>query len=161
MARSEKSAEKIKLLGATPVVCELGKVTIDDLNDCEMVIHAAAFTKDWGSKEEIWETTVYGTKQLLKVAKEAGVKKLIHISTEAILFVGEDLNNIDESYPYPTQSKFLYSESKLEAERLVLNENVDNLFEVSVIRPRFVWGPGDQTILPVLVNMVQQIDSCG
>lgn len=156
MARSEKSAEKIKALGAVPIICELGEVTIDNLKDCEMIIHAAAFTRDWGSKEEIWKATVNGTRQLLEVAKKAGIKRFIHISTEALLFVGQDLNNIDESYPYPAKSEFLYSESKLESEKLALNANADNLFEVSVIRPRFVWGPGDQTVLPILVDMVER-----
>lgn len=121
-----------------------------------MIIHAAAFTKEWGTREEFWKATVHGTRQLIDAAKGAGIKKFIHLSTEAILFTGQDLDNIDETYPYPTKSKFLYSESKLEAEKVALNANVPGTFEVSVLRPRLVWGPGDQTVLPVLVNMVRQ-----
>lgn len=156
MARSASSAEKIKALGAIPVSCELGKVEPKHLQNCDTIIHAAAFTKEWGTKEEFWEATVHGTKQLIEVAKECGVKRFLHISTEAVLFVGEDLNNIDETYPYPTKSKFLYSESKLEAEKLVMNANASGVFEVMVIRPRLVWGPGDQTVLPILVNMIKE-----
>lgn len=88
--------------------------------------------------------------------KKSGIKRFLHISTEALLFMGEDLNNIDETYPYPKKSKFLYSESKLEAEKLVLAAHENNVFEIMVIRPRLVWGPGDHTVLPVLVNMVKQ-----
>jgi nucleoside-diphosphate-sugar epimerase len=155
MARSEKAAEKVKQLGAIPVLCELGKVKEENLSGCEMVIHSAAFIKEWGTRKEFWETTVEGTRQLLDVSRKAGVKKFIQISTEALLFTGQDLNNVDETYPYPTQSKFLYSESKLEAEKLALASNAPG-FEVSVIRPRLVWGPGDQTVLPVLINMIKQ-----
>ncbi|MFM1753775.1 MAG: hypothetical protein RLZZ236_714 [Bacteroidota bacterium] len=155
MARSKESEELVKSYGATPVICKLGAVKKEHLADCEMVIHAAAFTKEWGSKKDYWQTTVEGTRQLLEIAKEAGIKKIIHISTEAILFTGKDLNEIDESYPYPSKSNFLYSESKLEAEKLALSMNNDD-FQVSVIRPRLVWGPGDQTILPVVIDMVEK-----
>ena len=107
-------------------------------------------------KKNIWKTTVDGTKQLIDIAKKSEIKRFLHISTEAVLFVGNDLNNIDESYPLPVKSKFLYSESKLEAEKLVMNSNSNGMFEVMVIRPRLVWGPEDQTVLPILVNMIKQ-----
>lgn len=156
MARSEKAIEKVKELGAIPVHCDLLSITAQHLQGCDLIIHAAAFTKEWGTREEFWTSTVQGTGHLIDVAKEAGVKRFIHISTEAILFTGHDLNDIDETYPYPAHSKFLYSESKLEAEKLVLNANSDGVFETSVIRPRLVWGPGDETVLPVLINMIKQ-----
>jgi nucleoside-diphosphate-sugar epimerase len=40
------------------------------------------------------------------------------------------------------------------AERLVLDANRDG-FETVVIRPRFVWGEGDTTLLPEMVEMVR------
>lgn len=156
MARSQSSADKVLKMGAIPVRCELGSVKPEDLMNCDTIIHAAAFTKEWGTKEEFWEPTVNGTRQLLEVAKQAGVKKFLHISTEALLFTGQDLDDIDETYPYPEKSKFLYSGSKLEAEKLVLAANEPGIFEVLVLRPRFVWGPNDQTVLKVLVEMVKE-----
>ncbi len=156
MCRSESAAEKVKQMGAIPVYCELGNVEEKHLQNCDTIIHAAAFTKEWGTRDEFWQTTVDGTKQLIDIAKKSGIKRFLHISTEAVLFVGNDLNNIDESYPLPVKSKFLYSESKLESEKLVMNSNSDGMFEVMVIRPRLVWGPGDQTVLPILINMIKQ-----
>jgi nucleoside-diphosphate-sugar epimerase len=126
MARSEKSAQKVTELGAKAVLCELGALRKEHLAGCDMIIHAAAFTKEWGTRTEFFETTVDGTKQLLETAKEAGVKRFLHISTEAVLFAGQDLNDIDESYPYPNKSKFLYSESKLEAEKPLLSRVEQN-----------------------------------
>lgn len=155
MARSEKSAQKVKNIGAKPVLCELGKVNLEHIDDCEIIIHSAAFVKEWGTRAEFWKTTVEGTKQLLEVAKKNKVKQFLHISTEALLFTGQDLENIDETYPYPQKSRFLYSESKLEAEKLALSHNQNGVFEVSVIRPRLVWGPGDLTILPNLIEKIK------
>lgn len=154
MARSKESEEVVKSYGAKAVICKLGEVKKEHLADCEMIIHAAAFTKEWGSKKDFWQTTVEGTRQLLEIAKEAGIKKFIHLSTEAILFTGHDLNEIDESFPYPSKSNFLYSESKLEAEKVALSMN-NATFQVSVIRPRLVWGPGDQTVLPAVIEMIK------
>lgn len=156
MCRTISAAEKVKEIGAIPVYCELGKVEEIHLQNCDTIIHAAAFTKEWGTRGEFWKTTVEGTKQLLEIAKKSGIKRFLHISTEAVLFVGNDMNNIDESYPLPIKSKFLYAESKLEAEKLVMNSNSNGIFEVMVIRPRLVWGPGDQTILPIMINMIKQ-----
>jgi nucleoside-diphosphate-sugar epimerase len=47
-----------------------------------------------------------------------------------------------------------YSSTKARAERLVLDANRDG-FETVVIRPRFVWGRGDTTLLPTMVEMVR------
>jgi nucleoside-diphosphate-sugar epimerase len=51
-------------------------------------------------------------------------------------------------------SPALYSATKARAEQAVLGANRDG-FETVVLRPRFVWGPGDTTLLPVMVEMVR------
>jgi nucleoside-diphosphate-sugar epimerase len=86
-------------------------------------------------------------------ARDAGVKRFIHIGTEAALFYGQHMRDIDESYPYPKSSPFLYSATKAAAEQRVLAANASGFTTIS-IRPRFVWGPGDQTILPALIKLV-------
>jgi nucleoside-diphosphate-sugar epimerase len=90
---------------------------------------------------------------LLDVAKRAGVRRFVHIGTEAVLFAGQDMHDIDETYPYPTSTPFLYSETKAEAERRVLAAN-DPAFTTISLRPRFIWGPGDLTILEATKEMV-------
>lgn len=156
MARSEQSLEKVEARGATGVPCELGKIQPEHLKDCEVVIHAAAFVEPWGTREQFWQTNVVGTEQLLEVAKEANVKRFIHIGTEAALFNGQDLVDIDETYPYPTPQKYLYSETKAEAEKRVLAANVPGTFETISLRPRLVWGPNDTTILPNIIQLVDK-----
>jgi nucleoside-diphosphate-sugar epimerase len=153
MSRAPQSDAAIAALGATPVRCELGALTTEHLAGCDAVIHCAAFVKQWGTRDRFWQTNVEGTQQLLQVARDAGVKRFIHIGTEAALFYGQHMRDIDESYPYPRSSPFLYSATKAAAEQRVLAANAPGFTTIS-IRPRFVWGPGDQTILPVLVKMV-------
>jgi nucleoside-diphosphate-sugar epimerase len=154
MSRSERSDEGLRALGATPVRCELGAVKPEHLTGCDVVIHCAAFVKQWGTREEFWRTNVDGTAQLLQAARQAGVARFIHVGTEAALFHGQHMREMDETYPYPTSTPFLYPETKAAAEKLVLAANAPG-FETISLRPRFVWGPGDQTILPVVKKMVK------
>jgi nucleoside-diphosphate-sugar epimerase len=154
LSRSEGSDAAIRAAGATPVRGELGSVAPESIAGSEAVIHCAAFVKQWGTREQFWSANVEGTRQLLQAARQAGVKRFIHIGTEAALFHGQHMRDIDERYPYPAHTPFLYSETKAAAEKLVLAANAPGFTTLS-IRPRFVWGPGDQTILPVLETMVR------
>ena len=154
LSRSEGSDATIRALGATPVRGELGSVPADAIVGSEAVIHCAAYVKQWGTREQFRTANVEGTRQLLQVARHAGARRFIHIGTEAALFHGQHMRDIDERYPYPAHTPFLYSETKAAAEKLVLAANAPGFATLS-IRPRFVWGPGDQTILPVLEAMVR------
>jgi len=155
MARSERSAEKVAGFGATPVHCSLEHVTADHLEGVDAIVHCAAFVEEWGTREQFWSMNVEGTRQLLEVARQAGVKRFVHIGTEAALFDGSDLVDVDESHPYPAKQRFLYSETKAEAERLVLAANGPEFTTLS-LRPRFVWGPRDTSVLPAVLRMVEE-----
>jgi nucleoside-diphosphate-sugar epimerase len=56
----------------------------------------------------------------------------------------------DESVPLRPDSPVNYSATKAEAEQLVRDANGDGI-ETVVVRPRFVWGAGDTTLLPEIV----------
>jgi len=155
MSRSEKSDAAIRKLGAKPVRCELGRVEANHLKGIDAIVHAAAFVEQWGSRADFWNANVTGTEQLMAAAQEARVKRFIFIGTEACLFHGQDMLDIDESYPYPAATPYLYSLTKGEAEKRVIAANAKGFATLS-IRPRLVWGTGDKTILPVLVDMIQK-----
>lgn len=155
MARSEDAQAQVRALGATPVRCALGQVERDCLEGVDAVVHCAARAEDWGTREQFWTANVDGTRQLLDVARAAGVRRFVHIGTEAALFDGHALEGIDETWPYPARQRFHYSESKAEAERLVLAADAPGFTTIS-IRPRLVWGPGDRSVLPTLLDTVER-----
>ncbi len=155
MARSEESAAKIVSRGAEPVRCELGAVEPEHLEGSDVVIHAAAKLGDWGPREKFWRVNVDGTSQLLDTARAAGVKRFIHISTEAVLFRGQHLRQVEETHPYPERSPILYSETKAAAEKRVLAADGPALTTLA-LRPRLVWGPGDTTLLAAIARAVEQ-----
>ena len=77
----------------------------------------------------------------------------MHIGTEASVFDGAPLVDIDEDHPLKPDSPFPYSASKAVAERLVRDADSDGFTTVSV-RPRMVWGPEDRTILPIVLRIL-------
>ena len=155
MSRSEKSDATIKALGITPIRCALGAVTTEHLKDVDVIIHAAAKVEEWGPWADYWKLNVDGTTQLLETAKAAGVKTFIHIGTEASVFYGQSMRNIDETLPLALRSPYPYSRTKAHAEQAVLAANDENFRTISV-RPRMIWGPGDKTILPVVLEMIEK-----
>ncbi|MBP6013670.1 MAG: NAD-dependent epimerase/dehydratase family protein [Alphaproteobacteria bacterium] len=155
MSRSEKSDAVIRALGATPVRSALGEVKPEHLMGIDAVIHCAAHVEEWGPWADYWRINVEGTKQLLAVAKQAGVKRFVHIGTEAALFHGQPMVNVNETYPLSLNSPYPYSRTKAHAEKAVREaSDAKGGFTTIVLRPRMIWGEGDQTILPVVKEMV-------
>ena len=154
LARSEGSAQAVSAFGATAVHGSLEDVDASLLDGVDLVIHAAAFVSEFGTRAQFEAANVLGTQRLLDAARTAGVSRFLVISTEAVLFAGTALVDIDETVPYPRRTPFLYSETKARAEALVLEANADGFTTLS-LRPSFVWGPRDTTVLPGLRRMVE------
>jgi nucleoside-diphosphate-sugar epimerase len=157
LARSDAAAQKVEALGAQAMAGDLsntGALT-DGARGCTVCFHAAAKVEDWGDPAEFERINVHGTRNVIVACREAGVGRLVHVGTEAALMAGEPLVNVDEAAPLRPDSPVLYSASKAKAEALVRAAN-DSALETVVVRPRFVWGNGDTTLLPALVDMVEK-----
>jgi hypothetical protein len=154
MSRSEASDAKIRALGAAPVRCDLLDVSAAHIDDAEAVLHCAAFVEQWGPKDAWKRFNVDGTAAMLAAAKQAGARRFIHISTESVLWRGQHLRNVDESYPLALNSPYPYSQTKARAEVLV-REATSADFTPVILRPRFIWGPGDTTLLPTIRAMAK------
>jgi nucleoside-diphosphate-sugar epimerase len=148
LARSDRAAARVSELGAEPVMGDLDDVRIED---CEVAFHAAAKAEDFGDPAEFERVNVQGTRNVVHACKAGGVRRLVHVGTEAALMAGQPLVNVDERAELRPDSPVLYSASKAKAEQIVRAAD----FETVVVRPRFVWGRGDTNLLPQIVAMVQ------
>ena len=157
MSRSSASDASIEALGAQAVRCDLTSLEPGVIPAVDAVVHAAAWVEPWGSREDYWHVNVDGTDRMLAAARGADARRFVHISTEAVLWKGQHLRDVDESHPYADSTPYLYAETKAEAERRVIaaNEGGDGLTTV-ILRPRFVWGPGDRTIVPEARTMIEK-----
>jgi nucleoside-diphosphate-sugar epimerase len=91
---------------------------------------------------------------LLNAAKRAGVKRFVHVSTEAVLVDDKPIIAADETRPRPERPIGLYPTTKGKAEALVQEMNSVE-FQTVICRPRFIWGAGDTSVLPQFVEAVK------
>jgi nucleoside-diphosphate-sugar epimerase len=155
LARSEGAVKRVRELGAKPVAGDLDDVAAlrTGADAVDVVLHCAAKADDWGAPEEFERVNVRGTESVLAAARDAGARRVVHVGTEAALMAGQPLVDIDEDTPLRPDSAALYPATKAKAELAVRAANGSRL-ETVVIRPRFVWGRGDTTLVPVLVELV-------
>lgn len=120
------------------------------VQDAERVYHCAALVGDWLSPEEVRRVNVEGTHHLLSACAAAGVGRLVYLSSLAVLGIGHH-HGTDESAPYRYTGD-AYSDSKIDSEQIVRQFAERGGLPTVILRPGFVYGPGDRQFLPRLLD---------
>ncbi len=123
--------------------------------NCQVVFHVAAKAGVWGSFDSYHRVNVVGTENVIRACRELGIDRLIYTSSPSVTFDGTDQDGIDESAPYPQSFLAAYPATKALAEQSVLAANGPELATVS-LRPHLIWGPGDQHLLPRLLQRARK-----
>lgn len=157
LARSDAAAAAVTEAGAVPVRGDLDdRLAMEaGMRGADVVFHAAAYVKQHGPRADFFRINVGGTENALAAARAAGVKRFVHVGTEAVLADGRPIVRADETRPRAPRPAGLYPLTKGLAEAAVLAANGDALATV-VVRPRFIWGQGDTSLLPELVESVRR-----
>ena len=154
LVRSAAAEAAVTARGAVPVRGDLTDLDAlaAGMRGAELVVHCAArLTGGWADLADLHRTNVDGSRTVLQAARSAGVPRLVLVSTEQVVLGDRPLVDADESWPYPARWPGPYARTKAEAERLVLAATTPELATVAV-RPRMVWGRGDTTLLPALLD---------
>ncbi len=156
LARSRLSESEVRNHGADPVRGSLDdvKALVAGMKGCDVVFHAAAVVDEWGDEEDFQRVNVRGTATVLEAARASGVPRVVHVSTEAVLAGPAPLVRVNEMAPRPPQPYGPYARTKGQAEDAVLAANAPG-FATVVVRPRFVWGRGDTSVMPKVVDAVR------
>lgn len=117
----------------------------------DVVFHVAARAGIWGRFEDYHAPNVVGTDNVIAACRRHGVRKLVFTSSPSVVFHGADAEGVDESEPYPSRFLAHYPATKATAERAVMAAADAHLASVS-LRPHLIWGPGDNHLLPRLVE---------
>ncbi len=123
------------------------------VKDVEIVFHAGASVGDWVKKEEAFAVNVKGTENILNAALAANVKRFIGISSLAVLGM-KDHYETKEDAPYESTGDS-YCDSKIESEKLMLEFGRSHNLPVTVLRPGFIYGPGDNQLLPRILEALK------
>jgi nucleoside-diphosphate-sugar epimerase len=123
--------------------CDLAQVRDLDLHDrgIDVVLHLAAATK--GSEAEQFQDTVTGTSNLLNAARQAGIRRVIGISSMAVLDyrIVRPLTVIDERIGVAPRSARMgaYAAAKLRQEDLFSQFGLEEHSSCVILRPGLVY----------------------
>ena len=147
LARSDESAALVSAAGAIPIRGDLHDPAAlrAGAKGSELVFHAAALVSDWAPRREFERINVEGTRNVVQACEAAGIRRLVHVSSESAILSGRRLRGADETWPLQPRSRALYAASKARAE-IAIGEARG--VETVIVRPVLVWGPGDRTIRP-------------
>lgn len=125
----------------------LGKATAN----IDAIIHTAAKAGIWGPYDDYYQTNVSGTKNVITACRDNGIHKLVFTSSPSVTHADGDVEGADESLPYAEKYNSPYPATKALAEQAVMAANSPDLQTVC-LRPHLIWGPGDNHLLPHLLN---------
>jgi len=92
----------------------------EGMRGATQVIHLAAVA-DWESIQNpnVWDSIVEGTRNILVVARDCGVQRVLHVSSTAAINGTLQPRLLNENSPFTLpRSGFLYAHAKREAERI-------------------------------------------
>jgi len=157
MGRNLQAGLALSALGADFVPVDLTDraPTVEACRGVRAVIHAGALSSAWGKVRDFYETNVTGTEHVIAGCLAHGVDRLVYISSPSVLSRFEVQRGLDESQPLPERFVSVYSETKAQAERRV-QEARDRGLRTVILRPKAIYGPGDQAIFPRIVEAVSR-----
>ena len=158
LVRSPSKAEVLRELGCETVE---GSLSDEDairrgVQAADAVFHVGAAYKVGIPRSErpaLYNANVRGTERVLDAGIDAGVKRIVHVST------GNEYGNtrgqvVDESYLRPQPPEFLsyYDQTKYEAHQVAL-DRIAKGAPIVIVQPCAVYGPDDPSEVG---NMIDQ-----
>lgn len=157
LARSGADTAFLEKLGVSVVHGDMTdadalKAAVDGV---DVVVHCAAKVGDWGHVDEYRKVNVEGLRALLDATLGKPLHRFVHVSTLGV-YEARHHYATDETEPLPEKHIDGYTQSKVEAERLVLQYHRKQHLPVTILRPGFVYGPRDRTMLPRLAHRLKE-----
>jgi nucleoside-diphosphate-sugar epimerase len=116
------------------------------IEGADVVIHCAGLLPDadGATPSTYHEVNVEGTRQVLESSKQCGIRWFITMSTISVVDHVTKRITPDALFEYTIHSSGdPYLESKIDAERLVLERKHDFCGKLAVLRLAYVYGPGN------------------
>ncbi len=146
LVRRSSSRRNLKGLPVEEVEADLRAPNLlrEVMTGCDLVFHCAADYRLYArDKSELYDTNVEGTRNVLKIASETGVRRIVYTSSVGALGLHPDGRPADETTPVTLKDMVgHYKKSKFLAER-VADEWVAKGLPVVIVNPSTPVGEGD------------------
>jgi nucleoside-diphosphate-sugar epimerase len=157
LARPNADLTHLQSLGAQVIPGDVTDAAAvrNAVDGVDVIIHCAAKVGDWGPVEEYRRVNVEGLRNLLEAVVGKPLQRFVHVSTLGVYEARHHFGT-DEGEPLPASHIDGYTQSKVEAEKLALEYVRQHNVPVAILRPGFVYGPRDRSVLPRLVERLKE-----
>jgi nucleoside-diphosphate-sugar epimerase len=123
--------------------------------EADIVVHAAAQLGDWGPPEKYRAINVVALEHMLCASQQTGrLRRWIQISSQGVYPVRHH-HGTDESVPRELNNLDGYTQTKAEAEVVVQRHVREHGLPAVILRPGFIYGPGERHALTRVVEKIQ------
>ena len=153
IGRSQQKIEHLKANGLQVYRCDLLDLEAlkSHTNNMDVIVHCAAYAAPFGRKSQFFSTNVRGLEHVFKAVGNSGARVIVVSSASVFDGNNETILHGDET-PLK-RPKHPYGASKYDAECLAATMPSKAWIG---LRPRAVFGIGDQTLLPRLNRLVSK-----
>jgi dihydroflavonol-4-reductase len=160
LVRSPDKAAALRELGCELVAGDLSDQAAIEagVKGCDACFHVAAVYRvgiPVSERPAMFESNVRGTERVLDAATDAGLNRIVYVST-INAFGNTHGTVVDETYHRPPGERYLsyYDETKFLAHR-VAEDRITNGAPVLIAVPGGVYGPGDPSSMGVVIDQVR------
>jgi nucleoside-diphosphate-sugar epimerase len=160
LVRSPQKAGQLRELGCEIVAGDLGDEDVirKAVVGCDAVFHVAAMYEvgiPESMKPAMYDANVKGTERVLDAAVEAGVPKIVYVSTVGV-FGDTHGRVVDETFDRePTGFMSYYEETKFFAHELA-KDRIRKGAPVVIVQPGGIYGPNDPSVVGTLIGMIRR-----
>ena len=159
LVRSPDKATDLREQGAELIEGDLSdeEAIKRGVDGAEAVFHVGAVYKVGIPKKDrdaMTDANVRGTERVLDAAHEAGVPRIVYVSTVNV-FGDTEGKVVDESYRRDESKGFLshYDETKYRSHQ-VAEDRIGRGYPIVIVQPGGVYGPGDHSELGNIIKQV-------
>jgi nucleoside-diphosphate-sugar epimerase len=149
LVRSREKGKKLEEMGATLVEGDLSSSDAirEGLEGCDSAFHVAAVYKVGIPEKEheaMYDANVRGTERVLDAAFQAGVGRIVYVSTINV-FGNTGGEVVEEGYERPPNTYLSYYDETKYLSHQVAKERIGKGAPVVIVQPGGVYGPGDHS----------------
>lgn len=125
------------------------------LADADVVVHAAAHLGDWGPPEKYRAINVVALEHMLNAVERIGrLERWIQLSSQGV-YPARHHYGTDETVPPEPHNIDGYTQTKAESEIVVQRHVREHGLPAVILRPGFIYGPGERNALKRVVEKIQ------